>query len=42
MSVVRQPTRPDGAVRDLDQLYSQAKTGRSWLEPVWILNLAYY
>lgn len=45
MSIVRQdsgvPAR-DAAVKDLDQLYNQAKTSRAWLEPIWILNLAYY
>ena len=35
-------TSPDSAVRDLDELYTQSKTGRAWLEPTWILNLAYY
>ena len=39
MQVVRET---DPVVRELDQLYSQAKTGRSWLEPVWLMNLAYY
>jgi hypothetical protein len=32
----------DSTVRDLDQLHGQAKSARSRLEPVWLMNLAYY
>ena len=35
-------TALDSGVKDLEELYNQSKTGRAWLEPVWILNLAYY
>ena len=35
-------TALDSGVKDLEELYNQIKTGRAWLEPVWILNLAYY
>lgn len=32
----------DSTVADLEQLHRQAKSARSRLEPVWLMNLAYY